>query len=31
MTGMKLAGIKTCLLINFNVTKLQDDIKRYVL
>ena len=28
---MKLAGIKTGLLINFNVTKLKDSIKRYVL
>jgi hypothetical protein len=28
---MKLAGIKTGLLMNFNVTKLKDGIKRYVL
>jgi len=31
LTYMKLAGIKTGLLINFNVTKLKDGIKRYVL
>ena len=30
-TYMKLAGIKIGLLINFNVTKLKDVIKRYVL
>jgi len=30
-TYMKLAGIKIGLLINFNVTKLKDGIKRYVL
>jgi GxxExxY protein len=30
-TCMKLAGIKTGLLINFNVTKLKDGLKRYVL
>ena len=28
---MKLAAIKTGLLINFNVTKLKDGIKRFVL
>ena len=31
LTYMKLAGIKTGLLINFNVTKLKGGIKRYVL
>jgi GxxExxY protein len=31
LTYMKLAGIKTGLLINFNVTKLQDGLTRYVL
>lgn len=31
LTYMKLAGIKIGLLINFNVTKLKDGIKRYVL
>ena len=31
LTYMKLAGIKTGLLINFNVTKLQNGLKRYVL
>ena len=31
LTYMKLAGIKTGLLINFNVNKLKDGIKRYVL
>ena len=31
LTYMKLAGIKTGLLINFNVAKLKDGIKRYVL
>jgi GxxExxY protein len=31
LTYMKLAGIKTGLLINFNVTKLKDGIKRFVL
>jgi GxxExxY protein len=31
LTYMKLAGIKTGLLINFNVTTLKDGIKRYVL
>ena len=31
LTYMKLAGIKTGLLMNFNVTKLKDGIKRYVL
>ena len=31
LTYMKLAGIKTGLLINFNVTKLKNGIKRYVL
>ena len=31
LTYMKLAGIKTGLLINFNVVKLKDGIKRYVL
>jgi len=28
---MKLAGVKIGLLINFNVTKLKDGIKRFVL
>ena len=31
LTYMKLAGVKTGLLINFNVTKLKSDIKRFVL
>jgi GxxExxY protein len=31
LTYMKLAGIKTGLLINFNVMKLKDGIKRFVL
>ena len=31
LTYMKLAGLKTGLLINFNVTKLKDGIKRFVL
>ena len=31
LTYMKLAGIKTGLLINFNVSKLKDGLKRYVL
>ena len=31
LTYMKLAGIKTGLLMNFNVTKLKDGIKRFVL
>ena len=31
LTYMRLAGIKTGLLINFNVTKLKNGIKRYVL
>ena len=31
LTHMKLAGVKTGLLINFNVTKLKDRIKRFVL
>ena len=31
LTYMKLAGIETGLLINFNVTKLKKGIKRYVL
>ncbi len=31
LTYMKLAGIKTGLLINFNVTQLRDGIKRFVL
>ena len=31
LTYMKLAGVKVGLLINFNNTKLKDDIKRYVL
>jgi GxxExxY protein len=31
LTYMKLAGVKTGLLINFNVTKLKDGIKRFVL
>lgn len=31
LTYMKLAGIKTGLLINFNVTKLKNGIKRFVL
>ena len=31
LTYMKLAGIETGLLINFNVTRLKDGIKRFVL
>jgi len=31
LTYMKLAGVKTGLLINFNVTKLKSGIKRFVL
>ncbi len=31
LTYMKLAGIKTGLLINFNVTRLKDGLKRFVL
>jgi len=31
LTTMKLAGVKTGLLINFNVTKLKTGIKRFVL
>jgi GxxExxY protein len=31
LTYMKLAGVKTGLLINFNVTRLKDGIKRFVL
>ena len=31
LTYMKLAGIRTGLLINFNVTQLKNGIKRYVL
>jgi GxxExxY protein len=31
LTCMKLAGVKTGLLINFNVTNLKDGIKRFVL
>jgi GxxExxY protein len=31
LTYMKLAGIRTGLLINFNVTKLKDGVKRLVL
>ena len=31
LTYMKLSGVKTGLLINFNVTKLKDGIKRFVL
>ena len=31
LTYMKLANVKTGLLINFNVTKLKDGIKRFVL
>jgi GxxExxY protein len=31
LTYMKLAAIKTGLLINFNVTKLKDGIQRFVL
>ena len=31
LTYMKLAGVKTGLLMNFNVTKLKDGIKRFVL
>ncbi len=31
LTYMKLAGVKTDLLINFNVTQLKEGIKRFVL
>ena len=31
LTYMKLAGVKTGLLMNFNVSKLKDGIKRFVL
>ena len=31
LTYMKLSGVKTGLLMNFNVTKLKDGIKRFVL
>jgi GxxExxY protein len=31
LTYMKLAGVKTGLLINFNVTKLKNGIKRFIL
>jgi GxxExxY protein len=31
LTYMKLAGVKTGLLINFNITKLKDGIRRFVL
>jgi len=31
LTDMKLAGVKTGLLINFNVTRLKNGIKRFVL
>jgi GxxExxY protein len=31
LTYMKLADVKTGLLINFNVTKLKDGIERFVL
>lgn len=31
LTYMKLAGVKTGLLMNFNVTRLKDGIKRFVL
>lgn len=31
LTYMKLSGVKTGLLINFNVIKLKDGLKRYVL
>jgi len=31
LTYMKLAGVETGLLINFNVTRLKDGIKRFVL
>ncbi len=31
LTYMKLAGVKIGLLMNFNVTKLKDGIKRFVL
>jgi len=31
LTYMRLAGVKTGLLINFNVTKLKNGIKRFVL
>ncbi len=31
LTYMKLSGIQTGLMFNFNVTKLKDGMKRYVL
>ena len=31
LTYMKLAGVKTGLLMNFNVVRLKDGIKRFVL
>jgi GxxExxY protein len=31
LTYMKLAGVKTGLLMNFNVTRLRSGIKRFVL
>ena len=31
LTHMKLSGVKTGLLMNFNVPKLKDGIKRFVL
>ena len=31
LTYMKLAGVKSGLLLNFNVTKLKDGIQRFVL
>jgi GxxExxY protein len=31
LTYMKLAGVKTGLLINFNVTRLKNGIKRFIL
>ena len=31
LTYMRLAGVKTGLLINFNVTKLKDGLKRFVI
>ena len=31
LTHMKLAGVKTGLLMNFNVTKLKSGIKRFIL
>ncbi|WP_261340187.1 GxxExxY protein [Rhodopirellula baltica] len=31
LTYMKLAGIRTGLLINFNVTRLKDGLRRFVL